>query len=126
MKTTQPPPTYEFKCVDLDTFELVVNCEVVGKIMKVIINQAQKTLRAKTGQFPRQGHIEELLDKHRLPSNYHRLVHTTIKPILNEIYAEVLKDGIEILRDDTEKASYYSHNGVWNIELTIRGTYHKK
>lgn len=120
--------TYEFKETDLDSFELVITCEPSGRVMQTMVRQAQKALRAKTGQFPQEGKIEELLDSYVFPEQYLRYIYTVSKPLVKQVFADIEKDGVVvIIRDEPKKITYFKNlEGKWLIQIEVTGTHHKK
>jgi len=116
---------YEFKAVGVDEFELCLTFKPEGQVLALLISQAHKAIKQKTGERVQEGKLEELLDKHVLPSQYNRLIHTFVKPILKTIYSEVGKDGIIIIREEPQKVMFYKKEGQWHIEILFNGTYHE-
>lgn len=116
---------YEFKQTDVDSFELLVTAQPKGSTMTMVINQAHKAWKMKTGGRLQEGRVEELLNKHILPSQYNNLVCTMFKPILKLVYAELGKDGVAVLREQVKEVKYYKKENIWFLDVSFTGTMHK-
>lgn len=117
--------SFDFKAVTHDEFELSVTFQVKSTVIQKLIGTAHRALRMKGHAMPVEHELEGILDKHELPSQYHRLVHTSLKPVLKNVYEQVGQDGIVILREEPSKVLFYKKEGQWFIEMVLKGTYHK-
>lgn len=116
---------YEFQVIGIDDFELKVIFKPLGSTMAMVINQAYKAVKLKTGKRAPTGKIEELLDKQILPKQYNNLIHTMIKPVLKDIYKQINNDGFIIIREQAEQVLYFKKENQWFIEIILKGIYHK-
>jgi hypothetical protein len=125
MKKSNSVADYEFKVVGVDDFELTIIFKPEGTILALLMKQAHKALKQKTGVMPQSHQLEELLDKHILPSQYNRLVHGFVRPVLKQVYNEVVKDGVKVLRENPERVLFYKKKDQWFVEIQFKGTHHK-
>ena len=125
MSKLQEASDYEFKAVGVDEFELSITFKPRGHVLPLLMRQAHKAIKQKTGEPVQEGKLEGLLDKHVLPEVYNRLVHTFVKPILKDIYLDVGKDGIVIIREEPQKVLFYKKDNQWIIEIYFKGTHHR-
>jgi len=127
MKTKKETPLadYVFKAIGIDEFELGLTFEAKGHILALLMRQAHKAIKQKVGVMPKEHELEGLLDKHILPLEYNRLVHTFLKPVLKTIYDDVKKDKVIVLNDTPTRVMFYKKDAKWFIDILIIGTYHK-
>ena len=125
---------YKFETTSLDDFELKLKFKPKGYIMRLFIRLAQSGIKKQTGVDAKAERLHEILDGLVLPDGYNALIHTSCKPALKNIYAEVLKDGIQVLHDKVVKVTFYknlenistiAHDDYYG-EVLIKGMFTKK
>jgi hypothetical protein len=117
---------YEFKTTTHEEYELNITLPVQEGIIKTLMKTAIKATVKKIGLSPSPEQITENMNNYQLNPFYYKLIKTTINPITNEIYKEINKDGIKIIREDVTKVIYIQdQNKKFTTQITIKGFYLK-
>lgn len=121
-------PYYKFEQTDIDAFKLVVKFKPDNKIIHKALMISAKKLEKEKGVsvVERLGEVEKQLENFLLPPAFNNLFGTFSKKVFKTIFAEVQKDGIDVIHNRVDRVLYSKENGVWFISFECSGQMIKK
>lgn len=113
---------YNFKCIDLSDYEIILKMKSKGSVFDKIFNKSrEKLVRMGKKQFSKINYKN--IEEFEIPENYYNLLTTIIKKTLKQIKKEVAKDKIIVMNERVTKANFKKNNNSWNIKLKVSGQY---
>lgn len=128
MSDKQEQPYYKFLQTDIDAFSLVLRFKPSGALIHRALKLSAKRLESEKGinVNVRLGDASKMLENFILPPAFNNLFGTFAKKVFKTIFAEVEKDGIEVVHNKVNRVLYSKEGDQWFITYECTGQMIKK